>query len=126
MKAVSTKCTGRHTCKHIDIDIVGKCGWDICPKGFKICVERLEEKYFFSFNLENSYLTDYVTEKLFDNFAKGMIQIVGGSADYDKLAPDKTVIDEKNFDTPEDLATYLKLLMSREDLYTEYLRTKDN
>ena len=112
--------------KYIDIDIVGKCGRDICPKGFKKCVERLEEKYFFSFNLENSYLTDYVTEKLFDNFAKEMIQIVGGSADYDKLAPDRTVIDEKKFDTPEDLATYLKLLMSREDLYTEYLRTKDN
>ena len=112
--------------KYIDIDIVGKCGRDICPKGSKDCVERLEEKYFFRFNLENAYLTDYVTEKLFDNFPKNIVQIVGGSADYDNLVPNKTVIDVNKFDTTEDLATYLKLLMSSEELYTEYLRTKDN
>ena len=56
-----------------------------------------------------------------------MIQIVGGEAEYDNIVPNKTVIDLNDFETPEDLATYLKLLMSRrEDLYTENLRTKDN
>ena len=111
--------------KYIDLDIVGKCGQDICPKGSKECVEKLEEEYFFRFNFENDYLTDYVTEKLFDNFAKDMIQIVDGSADYGRLAPDKTVIDAKKFHNPKKLATYLKVLMSSEDLFTEYLRAKD-
>ena len=54
--------------------------------------------------------------------------VQGCKTDYGniRVAPYKTVIDEKKFDTSEDLATSLKLLMSREDLYTEYLRTKDN
>ena len=55
-----------------------------------------------------------------------MIQIVGGAADYDKIAPEKTVIDLNKFETPEDLATYLKKLMSSEELYTVYLKTKNN
>ena len=111
--------------KYIDIDIVGKCGRDICPKGDKECVEKLEEEYFFRFNLENDYLTDYVTEKLFDNFSKDMVQIVGGSANYGRLVPDKTVIDVKKFFYPKRLASYLKQVMGSEELYTEYLKTKD-
>ena len=112
--------------KYIDIDIVGKCGPDICPRGHSKCLKRFEEEYFFRFNFENTYLTDYVTEKLLEIFSKDTIQIVGGSADYDKIAPDKTVIDIYKFDTPKDLATYLKMLIGSEELYTEYLRTKTN
>ena len=111
--------------KYIDLDIVGKCGSDICPRCHNKCLKRFEE-YFFRFNFENTYLTDYVTEKLLENFSKDMIKIVGGSADYDKIAPDKSVIDVNKFDTPKDLATYLKMLMGSEELYTEYLRTKTN
>ena len=112
--------------KYIDIDIVGKCGSDVCPNCSKECVEKIEEEYFFRFNFENDYLTDYVTEELFDNFAKDMIQVVGGSADFHSLVQVKIIIDTKKFDTPKQLAAYLNLLMSSEDLYTEYLRTKDN
>ena len=112
---------------YIDIDIIGKCGSDICPRfGGAGCIERLEEEYYFRFNLENSYHTDYVTEKLFENFSKDLIQIVGGAAGYDTLAPAKTVIDVSKFDSPADLATYLKKLMSSEELYTEYLKKKNN
>ena len=110
--------------KYIDIDIIGKCGSDICRK-HGTCTEQLEEEYFFRFNLENSYRRDYVTEKLFENFSKDMIQIVGGAADYDNLAPPNTVIDISKFDSPAHLADYLKSLMKSEKHYTRYLKTKD-
>ena len=116
----------RELSKYIDLDIVGGCGRDICPRNSIKCLKHFEEEYFFRFNFENTYHTDYVTEKLFENFSTDMIQIVGGGAEYNDIAPNKTLIDLNDFDTPEDLATFLKLLMSSEELYTEYLRMKDN
>ena len=59
--------------KYIDLDIVGQCGSDICPRHSDDCLEKFEEEYFFRFNFENTYHTDYVTEKLFENFSKDMI-----------------------------------------------------
>ena len=111
--------------KYIDLDIVGHCGADICPKHSRKCLPNFEEEYFFRFNFENTFHRDYVTEKLFENFSKDMIQIVGGSAEYDNIAPEYTVIDVKDFDSPKALATYLKILMNSEEHYTEYLKTKD-
>ena len=112
--------------KYIDLDIVGACGRDICPRHSNKCADKFEEEYFFRFNFENTYHTDYVTEKLFENFSTDMIQIVGGSAEYDKIAPNNTVIDVADFNSPKDLAAYLKHLMNSEELYIEYLKTKDN
>ena len=112
--------------KYIDLDIVGGCGRDICPRHSNKCLDKFEQEYFFRFNFENTYHTDYVTEKLFENFSTDMIQIVGGSAEYDKIAPNNTVIDVADFDSPKDLAAYLKQLMNSEELYTEYLKTKNN
>ena len=112
--------------KYIDLDIVGNCGSDICPKHSRKCLPKFEKEYFFRFNFENTFHRDYVTEKLFENFSKDMIQIVGGSAEYDNIVPEDTVIDVKDFDSPKALATYLKILMSSEERYTEYLKTKDN
>ena len=112
--------------KYIDLDIVGACGRNICPRHSNKCLDRFEEEYFFRFNFENTYHTDYVTEKLFENFSKDMIQIVGGSAEYDKIAPNNTVIDVADYNSPKELAAYLKHLMNSEELYIEYLKTKDN
>ena len=113
--------------KYIDIDIVGKCGSDICFRhDAKECFPKFEEGYFFLFNYENTRHTDYVTEKLYDNYHKDMVQIVCGAADYDKLVPDKTVVNVNKFESPKALATYLKTLMESEELYTSYLKKKGN
>ena len=112
--------------EYIDLNIVGHCGADICPRHSNQCLSRYEQEYFFRFNFENTFHRDYVTEKLFENFSKDMIQIVGGSAEYDNIVPANTVIDVKDFDSPKALATYLKILMSSEERYIEYLKTKDN
>ena len=111
--------------KYIDFDIVGQCGSDICPRHSNQCLQRFEEEYFFRFNFENTYHTDYVTEKLFENFSKDMIQIVGGSAEYSNIVPKDTVIDVKDFDSPEALAVYLKTLMNSEERYTDFLKRKE-
>ena len=113
--------------KYIDIDIVGKCGSDICRRhDAKKCFPKFEEEYFFLFNYENTHHTDYVTEKLYDNYHRDMVQIVCGAADYDSLVPDNTVVDVNKFESPKALATYLKTLMDNEELYTNYLKKKGN
>ena len=113
--------------KYIDIDIVGKCGSDICRRhDAKQCFPKFEEEYFFLFNYENTHHTDYVTEKLYDNYHRDMVQIVCGAADYDKLVPDKTIVNVNKFESPKALATYLKTLMNSEELYTSYLKKKGN
>ena len=114
--------------KYIEVDIVGKCGRLRCPKHgkeAKKCLPKFEEDYFFRFAFENTYLKEYVTEKLFDTFSTNIVQIVGGSADYNQIVPSHTVIDAKDFKSPKSLAIYLKLLMASEDRYTAYLKTKD-
>ena len=114
--------------KYIDVDIVGKCGRLRCPrqrKEARKCLPKFEDEYFFRFSFENTYLKDYVTEKLFDTFSTNVVQIVGGSADYNQIVPSHTVIDAKDFKSPKSLAIYLKLLMASEDRYTAYLKTKD-
>ena len=111
--------------KYIDLDIIGFCGSNICPRHSRKCLPKFEEEYFFRFNFENTFHRDYVTEKLFENFSTDMIQIVRGSAEYENIAPKHTVIDAKDFDSPKALASYLKILMSSEELYTEYLKTKN-
>ena len=113
--------------KYIDLDIIGQCGSNTCGKhNSSECLRKYEEEYFFRFNFENTFHTDYVTEKLFENFSKDMIQIVGGSADYDKIAPENTIISVKDFGSPRTLAAYLQILMNSEERYTEYLKTKNN
>ena len=54
------------------------------------------------------------------------MQIVCGAADYDKLVPDKTVGSVYKFESPKALATYLKTLMNSDELYTNYLKKKEN
>ena len=111
--------------KYIDIDVVGKCWKELCPKNSVECLKEFEEQYFFRIDFEDAYHTDYVTEKVFENFSSDIIQIIGGGADYEDIVPNKTVIDVNNFRSPKDLAIYLKSLMRSEERYTQYLRTKD-
>ena len=44
--------------------------------------------------------------------------------DYEAVAPPKSFIHVDSFETPEDLAKYLHLLDSNDDLYNEYFAWK--
>ena len=113
---------------YINVDIYGGCGTFRCPRhgnGSKDCLSKLEEEYFFRIAFENTYHTDYVTEKLYEHFPSTMIQIVDGSAEYDHIVPDRTVINAKDFPSPKELAVYLKSVQDDESKYIEYIKRKD-
>ena len=112
--------------KYIDIDIFGGCG-EKCEVNDERCIPDLDTTYRFYLAFENSYCTDYLTEKFFKLFIDDMhiIPIVRGSADYTNEFPEKTHVNAGNFKGPKELALFLKALEENEDEYTKYLEVKD-
>ena len=114
--------------KYIDVDIYGKCGTLQCARHgnqSRDCLPKLEEEYFFRIAFENTYHSDYVTEKLYEHFPSSMIQIVDGSADYRHLVPERTVVNARDFGSPKELSAYLKSIESNEKKYIDYIQRKD-
>jgi hypothetical protein len=112
--------------KHINVDVIGKCGEDMCPKQRKRsgCLKDIEQKYKFVLSFENTFHKDYVTEKLFDWYSKDIIPVVYGMADYKKIAPAGTIIIAEDYSSPKLLAQYLKYVGSNRDTYVNFLRRK--
>ena len=107
--------------KFINIDIYGKCGTKACPEPG--CWEHINKKYKFYLAFENSICVDYITEKLYRTLEDGkMIPIVLGGADYADRLPKKSYINVADFESPEELAEYLKLLDANDVLYNEYFQ----
>lgn len=78
----------------------------------------LTHRYKFYLAFENSLCTDYVTEKLFNVFKlNSIVPVVRGGADYRKHFPAGSVIDTKDFPSPERLASYLKQLAQNEVIF---------
>ncbi|XP_045171050.2 alpha-(1,3)-fucosyltransferase C-like [Mercenaria mercenaria] len=111
---------------HINVDILGHCGENLCPKTSRHsgCIEDIVKTYKFVLSFENTFHTDYVTEKLFDWFPRDIIPVVYGMADYNKIVPDGTIINAANFSSPKLLANYLNYVGSNRDVYVKYLRRK--
>lgn len=113
--------------KYVDIDIYGKCGSLKCHKSNKSCTDVLNT-YKFYLAFENSFCTDYVTEKFFRCFEPNgpmVIPVVRGGIDYAKYFPPKTFIDTKDFKNAKELALFLKELANDIPKYVSYLKEKD-
>jgi hypothetical protein len=116
--------------KHINVDIYGDCGTLSCPKGNyneddkHSCMYKIISEYRYVLSFENTFHTDYVTEKLFDWFPKDIIQVVYGMANYDVITPPQTVINAAEFHSPEELAHFLKTLGGNKNKYIKYLKNK--
>ena len=110
----------------IDVDIYGACGITNCPKKNTTCFNETETMYKFYLAFENSFFTDYVTEKLIWWFDRDIIVVVRGGANYTKHVPPGTVIDASDFKSATELGKYLKKVAADKDLYLSYLRRKDN
>jgi len=67
---------------------------------------------------------DYVTDKFTPMHSIDTVSIVRGLANYTKFARPGTFIDIRDFPSAKELADYLKLLDSRDDLYAPYLLRK--
>lgn len=109
----------------IDIDIYGRCSDKKCTG--KHCMTMLNDTYKFYLSFENSFCEDYVTEKLFRNFdfRLQIIPVARGGFDYQKYVPPNTIVDASKFESPEELAEYLKELAADLPRYTAMLKEKD-
>ena len=71
---------------------------------------------------ENSLCEEYVTEKFWDHLKGNLVPIVYGSGNYQEIAPPHSYINSLDFDSPKDLADYLKYLMTNTTAYHEYFQ----
>lgn len=107
--------------KHIQIDVYGNCGTFYCDRASaNDCYDMLEQDYKFYFAFENSFCDDYVTEKLFSILKLDIVPIVFGGANYSAIAPPFSYIDAQSFKSARQLANYLRVLDSNDDLYNQY------
>lgn len=66
------------------IDTFGTCGDQDCTKHDEKCQDMLESEYYFYLAFENSFSTDYVTEKLLTATKHFTVPIVYGGANYSR------------------------------------------
>ena len=98
--------------KHIPVDIFGGCGEPLrCNIGRDECFVEIAESYQFYLSFENSLCKDYATEKLFRALAADLVPVVMGGANYSNIVPPKSVINVKDFASPELLGKELKRLV---------------
>ncbi|XP_052772090.1 alpha-(1,3)-fucosyltransferase C-like [Mya arenaria] len=106
----------------LDVDIYGSCGkGKIQPDD----VQRLIGKYKYYLAFENSFCSDYITEKFLMNYNHDWILVARGGADYRKVIPTQTYVNSAEFESPAKLAEYLNNLASDKDRYVKLLKEKD-
>ena len=105
----------------VPVDVYGRCG----KHRISDAAEMINNDYKFYLSFENSFCTDYITEKFFKYYSLDTLLVVRGGADYNKLLPEESYINTADFDTFKELADYLKKVNSSEELYIEHLKKKD-
>lgn len=79
-------------------------------------------RYRFALGAENTFETDYVTEKFFQPLLAGTVPVYRGAPNVADYAPgEKCFIDANAFATPAELAEYLRHLAEDEAEYASYL-----
>ena len=79
------------------------------------------KNYRFAICYENTGSSNgYVTEKIFDCFAAGIVPIYLGAPNIEKYVPKTCFIDRRDFASMEDLYTFMKAMTKEQ--YNEYLR----
>ncbi|CAC5410837.1 FUT-1 [Mytilus coruscus] len=111
--------------KYIDVDIYGKCGKPCLFK--EDCKTHLSKSHRFYLSFENSLCKDYLTEKIANmyNSDRNFIPIVRGAPNAEDYLPQKTYILTSDFESPQKLAAFLKMLGRNETRYISYLKEKD-
>jgi len=86
----------------------GSVGKEI-PDGRKL---EVLQNYKFTFVIENVQMNNYITEKIFDAFACGVIPLYLGAPNVEDLIPRELFIDLRKFDGQKSLEGYLRGLDS--------------
>ena len=121
--------------KYIDVDLYGRCKNKVnpgisqqCERDTDTCAE-LQKGYKFFLAIENSFCTDYVTEKLYrEALQKELVPIVlnGGKLWNTRIAPPNSFINILDFKSVRHLADYIKYLDGNDTAYLQYHRWRYN
>ena len=87
------------------------------PKPSKL---ELLRPYKFTLAFENGCVKDYVTEKVYEALASGVVPVYFGAPNIEEYVPDGSIINVDDFNSTEDLAKHLILCMHNETLYNSY------
>ena len=111
--------------KYIDVEIYGACGRHKCSKAkHRPCMMQWEAEFMFYLSFENSICEDYITEKTFVPLQYEIIPVVLGGGNYSRDTPPHSVINARDFKSPNELANYLILLAADEQRYRSYFQWK--
>lgn len=111
-----------------DFDLYGH-GWENCT----YCVYRgsVENKFEtlsqYKFNIayeNNTKISGYITEKIFDTFIAGVVPVYRGASDIRDEIPEHCFVDGNNFKTYDELYEFLTQISAKE--YNEYLENISN
>ena len=86
-------------------------------------VEALRQ-YKIHLAFENGDSPGYITEKIYNAFEAGVLPVWLGTRDIAEAVPKGSYIDVAEFNTPDDVANYLKLVLENETLYNSYFEWK--
>jgi alpha-1,3-fucosyltransferase 10 len=126
----------RELMRHIPIDSLGSClnnrrlndfvtGPDSWTRGGWDSILSVLPKYKFYLAFENSMTVDYVTERVFHALVCGVVPVYLGAPNVREFLPgDDAAIVATDFDSPADLADYLRHLDSDDEAYARHLRWK--
>lgn len=115
--------------KHVNVSVFGRCG-KIDPALNDIqsmdAHRILSVKHKFYLSFENTYCTDYITEKVFNVYSSKthMIPIVRGKGNYTKVLPRGTYINTDDFSSIQELAKYIQYLNDNDAEYIKMLKEK--
>jgi hypothetical protein len=116
----------------IGIDSFGKCmrtaDWPadvLAQHGNKYAQKAvIMRRYKFYLAFENSNEPDYVSEKIYNALAEGVVPVYMGAPNIAEYTPANSYINVADFETPAALAAYLKHLLATPSAYDAYLAWK--
>ena len=74
---------------------------------------------------ENGDSPGFITDKIYHAFEAGVLPVWMGTSDIEYVVPKHSYIDVAEYDSPEDLALYLRDVVENETLYNSYFKWKD-
>ena len=86
-------------------------------------VEALRQ-YKIHLAFENGDSPGYISEEIYHAFEAGVLPVWLGTRDIAEAVPKGSYIDVAEFNTPDDVANYLKLVLENETLYNSYFEWK--
>ena len=112
----------------VGVVAMGSClnnaAWPDC-KGTSCSKVDALRPYKIHLAFENGDSPGFVTDKIYHAFEAGVLPVWMGTRDVAETVPKGSYIDVAEFNTPDDVANYLKLVLENETLYNSYFEWKN-